>query len=127
MEEADVLLVVLDLLNVSIDDSDCSDVDDVLNTALRVGEVDRLVKTHLDRTDDLCLWAQSLQEFVGTIGAAEVREYQCVDILALQAREWVLLVTQLLVECVVDLHLAVDGKVGVNFLHLCHSLVNLDR
>ena len=44
-----VLLVVLDLLNVSIDDSDSSDVDDVLNTALRVGEVDRLVKTHLDR------------------------------------------------------------------------------
>ena len=43
MEEADVLLVVLDLLNVSIDDSDSSDVDDVLNTALRVGEVDRLV------------------------------------------------------------------------------------
>ena len=78
-----ILLVVLDLLNVSIDDSDSSDVDDVLNTALRVGEVDRLVKTHLDRTDDLCLWAQSLQEFVSTIGAAEVREYQCVDILSI--------------------------------------------
>ena len=122
-----VLLVVLDLLNVSIDDSDSSDVDDVLNTALRVGEVDRLVKTHLDRTDDLCLWAQSLQEFVSTIGAAEVREYQCVDILALQAREWVLLVTQLLVECIVYLHLTIDGKLWELFLHLCYSILHLDR
>ena len=89
--------------------------------------MDRLVKTHLDRTNDLGFWVESLQELVRSVGAAQVREYQCVDIFALEAREWIFFIAQLLVECVVDLHLAVDGKVGVSFLHLCHSLVNLDR
>ena len=92
-----ILFVVLDFLYVCVNNSYSCDVDDILYAALRIGEVDRFVKTHLDRTDNLCLRTQSLQEFVCTIGAAEVREYQCVDILTLQARERIFLIAQLLV------------------------------
>ena len=89
--------------------------------------MDRFVKTHLDRTDNLCLRTQSLQEFVCTIGAAEVREYQCVDILTLQARERIFLIAQLLVECIVHLHLTINCQIREFLLHSFYGILYLDR
>ena len=89
--------------------------------------MDRLVKTHLDRTDDFSLRIQCLEELVSTVGTAQVREYQCVDILALETREWILLIAEILVESVVHLHLTVNGKFWEFLLHFSNSLLYLDR
>ena len=49
------ITLLLQFLNVCIDDSHCSDVYDVAYACVEVSEVYRLVKTHLDRTDNLSL------------------------------------------------------------------------
>ena len=79
-----VLLLVLELLHIGIDNRHGSNIDDVLYAALRIGEVDRLVQTHLDGAYKLGLRTECLQEFVGTVGAAQVGEHECIDILALE-------------------------------------------
>ena len=70
-------------LYVSIYNSHSGDVNDVAYRTLEIGEVYRLVQTHLNGADNLGIWVKGLQQFVATIGTAHVGEYQCVDILAL--------------------------------------------
>ena len=106
-----MLLVLLQLLHVSVDGGDGRDVHDVAYRALEIGEMDRFVQSHLDRTDDLGLGTQALQELVAAVGRGEVGEDERVDFLPFQPCERVLLVAQLSVECEVHLHLAVDGQI----------------
>ena len=62
------LFFVLYLLNISINSSYCCDVYDVSNRTFKVSKVDRLIESHLNRTNHFCLWAKCLQKFVTTIG-----------------------------------------------------------
>lgn len=48
-----LLSVLFNLLHISVDNGNGSDVYNVAHTTLKVGEVDRLVQTHLYRADNL--------------------------------------------------------------------------
>lgn len=124
---APLLSVLLYLLHVSVDNGHGSDVDNIAYAALEVGEVYRLVKTHLDRTNNLSVRIHCTQQLVCVVGTAEVREHKRVDILALKARERILGVAQLVVESKVYLHLAVDGQVWITCLHSLNGSMNLSR
>lgn len=108
-----ILFFFLYLVNVSIDYSHSCDVDNVAYRTFEVGEVDRLVETHLNRTDDLGVRIQSLQQFVATLSTAHIGEYKSVYIQSLQACERILAVTKLLVESEVNLHLTIDDHIGI--------------
>ena len=98
-----------------IDTSDGGNVHDVTYRAFDVGEMNRFVQSHLNRADDF-RFTHVLDELVGSVGRAQVREDQGIHFLAFQACERIFLVTQLIVQCEFDLHFAVDGQIRIFFL-----------
>ena len=88
--------------------------------------MDRLVQTHLNRADNLGVRVNGLQQLVACLCTAHIGEYEGVDILALETCERIFVVTQLLVQGEVHLHLTVDDKVRILVLQLLHSLMHTD-
>ena len=86
------------LLNDGIDDGNGSDIDDVAHRTLEVGEMDGLVQTHLNRTNDFALVHHRLHYLIGRVGRGQVGENQGVYVQTFQAREGILVVAQFLVE-----------------------------
>ena len=103
------------------------DVYNVAYAAFEIGEMYRLVEPHLYRAYYFCVRVERLQQFVGTVGAAQIGEHERVDVEALEPREGVLAVAQVFVEGKVYLHLTVDSEVGALPVQLFNSLVNLQR
>ena len=90
-----------------IDSGYGGDGDDVAHAALEVGEVNGLVQTYLQGTDNLHFGRHVLDELAGHVGAGQVGEHQGVHVLAAKTGEGVLAVAQLLVKGYVDLHFTV--------------------
>ena len=109
------------LVHVSVDDCHGGDVDHLSHAAAEVDEVDRLVESHLYRADDFHVGVHGLQHLVRRACAGEVREHECVDVLALELVERIHVVAHLLVECGAYLQFAVDKHRWVFLLQSCHG------
>ena len=88
--------------------------------------MDRLVKTHLDRADNLDIGIEHLQHLIAGTCRGEVGEYERVDILAVKTGEGILLVAQLTVERKAQLHLTVNRQVRIVLLHIFSSMLYLE-
>ena len=106
-------MLFLFLLHDGINHGDGCDVDDVAYRGFPVGEVDRLVQTHLDRADNFTVVAHHLDKLVGLVGTGEVGEHEGVDLLAIELVEREFLVAQLAVEGKFYLHLTIYIPLGV--------------
>ena len=85
-----LLKAILDLVNVSIDDCHCGDVDHIANRGPEVCEVDRLVEAHLYGADDLHVGVECLQHLIAGACAGKVGEDERVDIFSFQPCKGVL-------------------------------------
>lgn len=80
-------------VHIGIDGGYRDDVHHIADRSTKVDEVDGFVQSHLYLIDNLDISIQHLQHLIGRTGRGQVGEYQCVDILAFQAGERILLIT----------------------------------
>ena len=114
-------------LNNGINDSDSSKVHNFMYRTFRICEMNRFIKSHLDRTYEFHMFPHTLKYLTTTIGRTQIREYQRVHLLSLEARKWILLVTQLIVKCKINLHFSVNIHIGIFLLKALHYLVHHGR
>ena len=86
----------------------------------------RLVQTNLNRSDHLAK-THLKHHAVSRRGSIEIRKYQRVDVFSVKAAERIVPVADLAVERIVNLHLAVDAKVGITLLQHLHRLMHRPR
>ena len=103
-----------------------SEVDNVTHRRIDIDEVDRLVKTQLDGTDGFGK-THLKHHLIGSVGCAEIGEYESVDILSVQAAEREIGVTHFLVDGVVHLHFSGDRQLGLEFVHLFDNVMHKSR
>ena len=120
-----LFLSLLDFLHVCIDGGYGRDIDNIADGAFGVGEVDRLVQSHLHRADNLHVVGEHLQQLICRTGTGKVGEHQGVDILAHQLRERIFLVSQLTVERIANLHFSVNAQFWHFVLHTLHGVLHL--
>ena len=107
-----------------VDACDGHKVDDVAHLGVYIDEVDRFAQTHLDWTYRLAD-SHLKHEAVSGVGSGEVGEHECVDLTTDELVEGEDFVACLAIEGVVHLHLAVDGELGVEFVHTVDDVVHL--
>ena len=98
------------------------DVDDIAHRTFDVGEVDRFVQSHLDRSDYFC-FAHSLNQLVSCVCWGQVREYQRIDIFPFQTCERLFFVSQRIVTGDFHLHFAINCHFRIFFLHVGNGFV----
>ena len=118
--------VVLDFVHVGINHCNGGYIDDVANRTFKVGEMYRLVQSHLDRAYDFRISIKGLQQLVAAVGTTHIGEYKCVHIQTLQTSERILVVAKLFVQGKVHLHLSIYCQIRVSLLEFFHSSVYLD-
>ncbi len=100
-----------------IEGCDGGKIDNIAHLGSDMGEVDRLVQTHLDRANGFA-YAHLEDHAVGRRAGREIGKHEGVDILAVETGEGVGLVAQTAVEGKEEVHLAVDGQIGIHLAHL---------